>query len=223
MISVSVFGDSISTFEGFNPNGYSVFYTKEKQFSNGLTSVKDTWWYRVIKHLNAELCVNDSFSGSRVSGDTFPAANSNERISALRSGTSIPDIILVYIGYNDFGYGVDLKNKKIFSDDPMTFEGAYRIMLDRIKKEFPSSRIICGTLCRTKIANRPMWKFPEKYYGIALEEYNNIIRKVVRRKKCCLADVSSCGQFIETLDGSHPNFEGHKILSELWIQSMSNI
>ena len=50
-----------------------------------------------------------------------------------------------------------------------------------------------------------------------------MIRKVVKAKKCCLADVSSYGQFIETLDGSHPNFEGHKILSELWIQSMSNI
>lgn len=96
-------------------------------------------------------------------------------------------------------------------------------MIEKIRRAFPLAKIICSTLCRTKIVNKPMWEFPETFHGVALEEYNNMIRKVVKAKKCCLADVSSCGQFIETLDGSHPNFEGHKILSELWIQSMSNI
>lgn len=223
MKSVSILGDSISTFEGFNPNGYSVFYTTEQQYKNGLKSVEDTWWYRVIKHLNAELCINNSFSGSRVSGDVFPAANSNERISALRRGSSIPDIVIIYIGFNDFGNGVAVKNGKIFTNDSLSFEGAYKIMIERIKREFPSAKIICSTLCRTKIVNKPMWEFPETFHGVALEEYNNMIRKVVKAKKCCLADVSSYGQFIETLDGSHPNFDGHKILSELWIHSISNI
>ena len=41
---ISVMGDSISTFESFNPEGYSVFYDIQMQYINDLTSVNDTWW-----------------------------------------------------------------------------------------------------------------------------------------------------------------------------------
>ena len=43
MKSVSILGDSISTFEGFNPDGYAVFYTPASQEANGLNGVFDTW------------------------------------------------------------------------------------------------------------------------------------------------------------------------------------
>ena len=57
---VSVFGDSISTFNGFNPNGYAVYYDREQQIANGLNSVYDTWWAKVNQALHAFLCVNNS-------------------------------------------------------------------------------------------------------------------------------------------------------------------
>lgn len=75
-----------------------------------------------------------------------------------------------------------MKNGKIFTNDSLSFEGAYKIMIERIKREFPSAKIICSTLCRTKIVNKPMWEFPETFHGVALEEYNNMIRKVVKAK-----------------------------------------
>ena len=50
---VSILGDSISTFEGYNPLGYSVFYDQEMQNKNGLKTVYDTWWAKVNQALGA--------------------------------------------------------------------------------------------------------------------------------------------------------------------------
>lgn len=80
---VSILGDSISTYNGFNPHGYAVFYDEEMQKRNGLNSVYDTWWAKVNQELRAYLCVNNSYSGSRVSGMDFPAGCCLERIMHL--------------------------------------------------------------------------------------------------------------------------------------------
>ena len=99
---VSIIGDSISTFKCCNPDGFRVYYDAEKQLLNGLSDVSDTWWYKVIQALGASLCVNNSFSGSRVSGESFPAANSLERLKYCCSEHVVPQMLLIYIGGNDF-------------------------------------------------------------------------------------------------------------------------
>ncbi|HAL58343.1 MAG TPA: GDSL family lipase, partial [Sarcina sp.] len=105
---VSVLGDSISTFEGYNPEDYAVYYDKYMQDWNGLRNVEDTWWARVIRSLHARLCVNNSYSGSRVTGETFPAGASEERLRNLGTEENDPDLILIYMGLNDFAGGIDL-------------------------------------------------------------------------------------------------------------------
>ena len=144
---VSVLGDSISTFEGFNPPGFAVFYDAERQRLNGLNSVYDTWWAKVNQALHAYLCVNNSFSGGKVSGTGFPAAFA--RVEYLSNESYIPDLILLYIGYNDFGYGVKPCKEGIRfgrKKDTAVFEDAYQTMLERIKEHYPSALIVCGTL-----------------------------------------------------------------------------
>ncbi len=54
---VSILGDSISTYSGYNPKGYTVFYDAEMQKRNGLYSAYDTWWAKVNQELRAYLCV----------------------------------------------------------------------------------------------------------------------------------------------------------------------
>ena len=105
---VSFLGDSISTYSGFNPEGYAVFYDAEMQKRNGLNSVYDTWWAKVNQELRAYLCVNNSYSGSRVSGTDFPAGCCSERIMHLHTPKYKPNLILIYLGFNDFGYGVPI-------------------------------------------------------------------------------------------------------------------
>lgn len=42
----SFLGDSITTLDGFNPPGYSVFYDKSTCLRAGIGGVTDTWWGR---------------------------------------------------------------------------------------------------------------------------------------------------------------------------------
>ncbi len=215
---VSILGDSISTFEGFNPPGYAVYYDKELQALNGLESVYDTWWAKVNRALQAHLCVNNSYSGSCVSGDRFPAGCSDERIDHLSPSGYDPDIILIYLGFNDFGYGVRLENRT--HRDPLCFSDAYDLMLKKIKQKYPSSVIVCGTLMRTAVRDRDRWTFPEYYFDIPFGSYNEVIRKVCGENSCYLADIGTPDARYETLDGAHPTARGHQAIAEAWIRSL---
>lgn len=227
MIFVSIIGDSISTFEGYNPSGYSVFYDTDMQLRNGLSSVYDTWWAKVNQALHAFLCVNNSYSGSRVTGAGFPAASSLERISCLCTEIYHPDIILIYIGFNDFGNGVGIRQKKSFfinrKADLSYFEVAYGIMIDRVREQYPRAKVVCGTLMRTRIRNNETWLFPEMYAGEKFEDYNDVIRQIADKKKVYLADTGSLNIRYETLDGSHPTLKGHQTIADVWIKCLSEL
>ena len=226
MILVSILGDSISTYEGFNPPGYAVFYDKTMQERNGMYSVYDTWWAKVNQALHAYLCVNNSYSGSMVSGISFPSGVSNERLSNLRTEKYIPDYIFIYLGFNDFGRGIRITsdNKRMsFPPNPEFFEDAYDIMLKTVKSYNPMSKIVCGTLIRTKIKGKTEWDFPEKYAGIEFEDYNNVIRYTSQKNGCYLADVGLSGVRYETLDGSHPTKDGHITIAESWIRCLTEL
>ena len=224
---VSILGDSISTFEGFNPQGYSVYYDAEMQAENGLKSVEDTWWMQVIRALGGTLCVNDSYSGSRVSGKAFPsAAVSGERLGNLRIGTTEPDVILVYLGCNDYGYGVKISWERMglhFANakkDLNLFEDAYDEMTKQLKARYPRARIVCGTLMCTAVKHRPGWTFPESIFETDLAEYNDTIRKMTAKNGCLLADLAAEGLRYETLDGAHPTAEGHRMIAGAWIKCL---
>lgn len=217
---ISVLGDSISTFEGYNPRGHSVFYDQEKQRLNGLSGVAETWWCNVIRALGATLCVNNSYSGSRVSGLAFPAANQPERLRFLRTEQVVPRVILVFIGGNDFGYDVPLKSGGVFRRDAACFGDAYDIMLRNMRRMYPKSRIVCGTMMRSFIKDRPQWQFPEFLHGVPKEAYNEEIRGACRRRGATLVDLSRTYKRYETLDGSHPTVLGHSQIAEAWLSEI---
>ena len=220
---VSILGDSISTYEGYNPPGYAVYYSGEVLAENRLRSVYDTWWVKVNQALDAFLCVNNSYSGSRVSGWSFPAGVSEERLDLLRSSRAEPDLILIYLGFNDFGYGVRIcrsENVKSQGRDLGVFRDAYALMLESLRRKYPDSAIVCGTLMRTAVAGRPNWQFPERMAGISLERYNQEIRDAAARQGCFLADLSAMDLRYETLDGAHPTIDGHRVIAEAWIRQL---
>lgn len=223
---ISILGDSISTYAGYTPKGYSVFYDEKMQSQNGLKSVYDIWWAKVNQALHTYLCVNNSYSGSRVTGKDFPSASSDERIINLRTNMYSPDIILVYIGFNDFGNGVEIYGKglkRIAGGNPLIFADAYKNMLSKLKREYPQSRIICGTLLRTTIKGNRKWIFPEMYAGKRFEDYNIAIRRISKKQNCYLADMGSLDIRYETLDGSHPTAEGHLTIANAWIKCLFDL
>ena len=128
IIRVSILGDSISTFKGYNPPGYFVYYDEITQEQNKLRNVYGTWWAKVNQFLRAHLCVNDSYSGSMVTGNRFPAVVSDRRLNYLGTSDCDPDIILIYIGFNDFGEGVRINSEH--PDAPVQIEVFVKFTID---------------------------------------------------------------------------------------------
>ena len=61
-----IFGDSYSTFEGYVPAGYAVYYSEQGRPDTDITSVTQTWWHQVAKEKNLNLVLNNSWSGSTI-------------------------------------------------------------------------------------------------------------------------------------------------------------
>lgn len=218
----SILGDSISTYYGYNPKNFSVFYDQAHCLCNGLNDVTDTWWSQVISHFNGELSVNNSYSGCRVTGNNFPAANSMTRLNFFKAGI-VPDYILVYIGFNDFGYGVMTSKEKLsFSKNPLYFKDAYQLLLKNLKKLLPDTKIICGTLMETYIKYNSEWQFPTSRPNRPdFDEYNDIISHMAAKESVYLADLHQQSKY-ETLDGTHPTVQGHQELANAWINELES-
>ena len=233
----SVLGDSISTLDGYNPRGYKVFYAGENCARSGVIEAADTWWDKVIAFFGGELLVNNSWSGSRITkleynGSLFPSGCSNKRTSMLHINDIKPDVILVYLGTNDWANGVptyeywenseDNKNwlGTMLLPNETCFDIAYEEMLEKLKSNYPKSEIWCCTLCETHISERPDFKFPHKYAGTHIEKYNEIIRRVVRRHNCKLVDLYAYKMAYDSIDGSHPTNTGMNTIATMMIRSI---
>ena len=61
-----IIGDSYSTFRGYVPEGYEVYYAEEIIRETDLTCVRDTWWHRVMEEGNFHLILNESWCGAPI-------------------------------------------------------------------------------------------------------------------------------------------------------------
>ena len=116
---LSVIGDSISTFKGWIPAGYSAHYPAT---DGTLTLVNETYWYRLAHDYmkSCEFDTNISFSGSTVTNTTDEnykarygtASNAwfkkdfSTRFAEC-GGMGRPDIILIHGGTNDWAHNAD--------------------------------------------------------------------------------------------------------------------
>lgn len=223
----SVLGDSISTLDGYNPRGYKVFYAGENCARSGVMEAADTWWDKVIAFFGGELLVNNAWSGSCVtklkgSGQLFPSGCSDERTSALHIGDVTPDVILVYLGTNDWAFGVKtgLGTNDPDEDSNELFGEAYGRMLKKLRTNYPESEIWCCTLCETFISARPDFKFPHKYAGTHIEDYNDIIRLSALQNGCKLIDLYGYRTPYDSMDGTHPTDAGMNTIATMVIRSV---
>lgn len=224
----SVLGDSISTLDGYNPLGYNLFYFGENCFRSGVREMKDTWWGKVIDFFGGELLVNNSWSGSRVtqlpgSDSLFPSGCSDERTGNLHIRNVVPDVIIVYLGTNDWANGVPIEFDGCtllgheYND---IFVSAYGNMIRKIRSNYPNAEIWCCTLCATFMSSDPSFHFPYKYNGNYINKYNQIIETVANQQNCKLIDLFSYSVPYDSIDGSHPNVNGMNTLATLMIRSI---
>ena len=222
----SVLGDSITTLEGYNPEGYRLYYCGKNLKRTGVFTAEDTWWGKVISALGGKLLINNSWSGSRVakvpdSDRLFPSGCSDERTSALGKSGTDPDVILIYLGANDWEQGAPpYADKDSECDKAEVFAVAYDTMLKKLKESYPAAEIWCFTLAKADIKRNPFYVFRENVAGYSIKDYNAVIMTAAKENGCKAADLYSLGVAYDSVDGSHPTRRGMKTLADMMCSFM---
>lgn len=225
--TLSVLGDSISTYEGWIPAGYVDFFPMNGEVSD----VDDTWWKRLIDDTGMEFCANSSSAGSTCVGDSLSTDNpkyacSNYRIDELiGKGGVYPDIIIVYMGTNDLLTSVPLgENDGTQTVDEgviETFSDAYSMILDKLESQYPGAVIFCCTL--TQIGDwgvvHPFETFVNGL-GLSAEDYSRQIEIIASNRGFGVIDLINCGITADNMqkyvtDGVHLNPQGMEMVCDV--------
>lgn len=221
----SVMGDSISTYQGYNPVGYYAFFPE----NGDVADVADTWWQQVADDLELTLLVNGSSSGATVVGDSTGTEDPQCGCNELRTGGlagsdgACPDRIIVYLGANDMIQGVSLGDndgtKPVEEGEVTAFSDAYTLMLDKLQKNYPLAEIYCCTL-------HPMGNYGTQTpyvefvngAGLTAKDYGEVIAGIARNRGMPVIDLYDCGIRVENLqemtsDGVHPTAAGMRCIA----------
>lgn len=227
--NLSVFGASMCTYDGYSNNtDHNSTIGKNKPYYGTRESknvkcrdmtVSDTFWGRLIEKYGMTLCVNNSWSGSKILDDNPEAAGWNTRPRELhRNDGAEPDIIVSFMGNNDFSKErpagevteelFDRVKDRYFV--PATFAEGYAVMLRKVTERYPQAKVFLFNMA---------WRTEEK--SELLLKYNEIIEKCAAHYGAYVVNLTDsimsgkdCAKY--TCDGRlHPNSEGMRIWSEL--------
>ena len=150
-VSVSILGDSYSTFEGYVlPDTNAVWYQQDKtRKDNDVTSVEQTWWYQLLEKNDWKLCVNNSFSGSTISSSGYGGNDYSDRSFVTRAPfLGNPDVIFIFGGTNDSWAGSPLGEEN--GTDMYTVRPASKAMLKKLKASYPEA--LCMVIINTELS-----------------------------------------------------------------------
>lgn len=151
--TISIQGDSISTFAGTITDGNATYYSASHKFVN---SIDATWWGLLINECRMRLIRNDAWSGSRISGTGDNAMCSVARCSNIKHINSTvdtyqygaPEIIVVMAGTNDVFGNVEMGT----ADGAVTtYMGAFKTMLANLKSQCRNAKIVVFQLYRGNV------------------------------------------------------------------------
>lgn len=218
--NLSILGDSISTYVGWSNNsqttnssigGNAIYYNG----SNYITDVNQTYWKSVANRTEMNVLVNNSYSGDRVTG------RAQSRCEQLHDNTNPvnpsdtdyqlnPDVIIVYIGINDFDNNVSVSN----------FANGYNTMIQKIVNKYHDSDVFVCTLVPNKV----------RIDDSTLRQYNDSIKSVAQDYGAYVIDLyansgitsENCQQFMGDSQALHPNSNGMTVISNAIWQALYN-
>lgn len=208
---LSILGDSISTYEGISNDKHRQFtLVSNPSYYSFPFPLESMYWRRLTERYGLRLCVNNAWSGAFLTRH-FPGMGVDrekvlspgiERVAYLADNEgNIPDIILVFMGLNDLGCGVEAD---IFAD-------AYKQVVRRIQSFYPNAVTFC-----VGMPNRD-----ENFYAEAVA-YNQGIERAVAfgGERFVYVDLFSSSlqgeEYIQkSVDGLHPDEKGMEIIAEV--------
>jgi uncharacterized protein (TIGR02452 family) len=136
-------------------------------------------------------------------------------------GSTLPDVIIVFLGFNDWSNGAPIDSDETRLLSPVhydAFEEAYESMVRKLTTRYPKAEIWCCTLPRTYISKKPSFTFPEAFANIHIEEYNNVIRKLHEDFQITIVDLYRAECRYDSMDGIHPTKQGMQQIADKVIE-----
>ena len=228
--TLSVMGDSISTFLGYLPEGNTEYYDGTVC---GVSSADKMWWGIVAKEMGYRISTINAWSGSRVTTtESVQSAMCMARTGQLAENGE-PDIIIILAGINDFIRARPLgtwAGKSDIPTDGTRFREAYAMMLDKIQRNYPLAQVYCCTLPACEWDAR--LDGLENNAGQYLHEFNEAIREIAAILNCGVIELNACGinrynmetylgdYYPDNQTGLHPNARGQELMARKIIQSL---
>ncbi len=209
--TLSILGDSVSTYEGISNDKHRQFtLVSNPSYYAFPFPLEGTYWRRLTKRYGLRLCVNNAWSGAFLTRH-FPGMGVDrektlspgvERVAYLADNEgNTPDIILVFMGLNDLGCGVEID----------AFASAYEQVTRRIKTLYPNAVTFC-----VGMPNRD-----EALYARTVA-YNRAIERAVALggERFAYVDLFSSSlqgeEYIQkSVDGLHPDEKGMESIAEV--------
>ena len=146
--SVSILGDSYSTFENFiQPKTNEMWYfVHPDPKRTDVNDVKQTWWHQLIKEGGYRLEQNNSYSGSTVCTTGYRGEDYTERAFINRmDNLGSPDILLIFGATNDSWANAPI-GEFVWSDwtteQLKSFRPALTYMLSHIVDRYPNTQLL---------------------------------------------------------------------------------
>ncbi len=180
--SVSILGDSYSTFEGYlQPDTNSIWYYATPKYETDVQTVKQTWWHQFIKENGYRLCVNNAFSGSTICNTGYRQEDYSDRSFITRmNNLGCPDIIFIVGATNDSWAGAPIGEYQYTNwskEDLYKFRPAMAYLLNFMTDYYPNVEIYFVLNSELKAEINESVKRICQHYQVPLIELQNIDKK----------------------------------------------
>jgi len=219
---ISVIGDSISTFSGYSSSNN--YYPK-----GNVDSANEIWWKKAANSLGMDICKINALSGRRLTTTKTGNTSAVEKCTNVTSNGEEPDVIISFVGVNDFINGVELgrmSSSKVnltsaVSSNTTKFVDAYCVMINKLRSNYPDAKIVICTLPTGCVDSK-------NKNGDSIATWNNQIKQVanafgLNTIKFDKSNMSSANRSCATIDGIHPNSKGQEYLANRAVADLQHI
>ena len=177
--NIMIFGDSYSTYKGYIPEGYAVYYTGDRENPPDISSAEYTWWGRLLRETDSKLAQNNSWSGSTIGYTGYNNSDCSHSSSFIYRFEKLLnegffeknkiDTLFVFGGTNDSWSNAplgELKYDGIEEKELFCVLPAISHLAKRLKEELLGTRIVFIGNCDIKGEIVGAFKCVCEYYGL---------------------------------------------------------
>ena len=185
-----IIGDSYSTFEGYIPEGYAIYYSSKECDNTDVRRVEETWWRRLEDEGVMSVVHNNSWSGSTISYTAYGERDCSRDSSFIYRAEQLIengyfekneiDTVIIFGGTNDSWANSPLgeikfeafERKDLFSVLPAI---AYLVKI--IRDALPNIEIICVANTEIKDEIIHATKLASEHYGAKYVKLHDIDKR----------------------------------------------